>query len=109
MYASKGNKAIEDLASLQLSYWKNNAQSPNYFFIQILIELYFRRYPQYRPKVVNDTIPHLLRQYINENPAPNYSFSDILQKTTVHSLNYKNDVACKNLLALFPEYRKCLN
>ncbi len=105
MYASKGNKAIEDLASLQLSYWKSNMQSPNYFFIQILIELYYRKYPQYRPKIVNDTIPHLLRQYINECPVPGYSIDDILRKTTLHSLNYKNSKAFENLLALFPEYK----
>ena len=105
MYASKGSKVVEDLASLQLSYWKSNTQSPNYFFIQILIELYFRKHPQYRPKIVNDTIPHLLRQYINECPVPGYSIDDILRKTTLHSLNYKNSKAFENLLALFPEYK----
>ena len=105
MYASKGSKVVEDLASLQLSYWKSNTQSPNYFFIQILIELYFRKHPQYRPKIVNDTIPHLLRQYINECPVPGYSINDILRKTTLHSLNYKNSKAFENLVALFPEYK----
>lgn len=73
------------------------------------MEEYFKRHPESMPEIVNDTIPHLLRQYINGNPVPGYSFSDILQKTTVHSLNYKNDVACENLLTLFPEYRRYLN
>lgn len=109
MYANKNNETISDFASMLLMFWKCNNCAPDYFFFQILMEEYFQRHPELMPEIVNDTIPHLLRQYINENPAPNYSFSDILQKTTVHSLNYKNDVACKNLLALFPEYKKCLN
>lgn len=109
MYAKKGNKTIADFASILLNFWKKYDTAPDYFFFQILIEAYLKKYPESVLTSISDTIPHLLRQYINENPAPNYSFSDILQKTTVHSLNYKNDVACKNLLALFPEYRKCLN
>lgn len=109
MYVKKGNKTIADFASILLNFWKKYDTAPDYFFFQILIEAYLKKYPESVLTSISDTIPHLLRQYINENPAPNYSFSDILQKTTVHSLNYKNDVACKNLLALFPEYRKCLN
>lgn len=109
MYAKKGNRTISDLSSILLAFWKKYNYSHNYFFFQILIEAYFKRFPELMPEIVNDTIPHLLRQYINEKPAPGYSISDILQTTTIHSLNYKNNVACENLLALFPEYRKFLN
>lgn len=105
MYAEKGNKTISDLASVLLTFWKNNTSAPDYFFFQIMIETYFRKNPGARPAIVNDTIPHLLRQYINGYPVPGYSLSDILQKTTVHSLNYKNEGACGNLSAIFPEYK----
>lgn len=109
MYAKKGQKIISDFAAMLLTFWKKNDHSPDYFFFQILIEEYFKKNPELLPRIVNDTTPHLLRQYINENPAPNYSIADILQKTTIHSLNYKSNVACKNLLSLFPEYKKYLN
>lgn len=109
MYAKKGNRTISDLSSILLGFWKKYNHSHNYFFFQILIEAYFKRFPELMPEIVNDTIPHLLRQYINEKPVPDYSISDILQTTTIHSLNYKNNVACENLQTLFPEYRKYLN
>jgi len=109
MYAKDKCKVVSDFASILLAFWEHNDRASDYFFFQILIEEYFRKHPESEPKIFNDTVPHLLRQYINENPAPGYSFSDILRKTTVHSLNYKSDVACRNLLDLFPEYRKYLN
>lgn len=109
MYAQKRNTVITDFATMLLTFWKNYDCPPDYFFFQILIEEYFKKYPKSLPIIVNDTIPHLLRQYVNEMPAPDYSVTDILRKTTMHSLNYKNDVSCKNLLSLFPEYKKYLN
>lgn len=109
MYAQKRNTVITDFATMLLTFWKNYDCPPDYFFFQILIEEYFKKYPKSLPIIVNDTIPHLLRQYVNEMPAPDYSVTDILRKTTLHSLNYKNDVSCKNLLSLFPEYKKYLN
>lgn len=111
MYVNKdtfGKKIASDFASMLLTYWKRNNRAIDYFFFQIMIEEYFKRNPEFIPKTVNDTIPHLLRQYINENPAPGYSIEDILNETTLHSLNYKSNVACKNLLELFPQYRYCL-
>lgn len=109
MYAQKRNTVITDFATMLLTFWKNYDCPPDYFFFQILIEEYFKKYPKSLPIIVNDTIPHLLRQCVNEMPAPDYSVTDILRKTTMHSLNYKNDVSCKNLLSLFPEYKKYLN
>lgn len=109
MYSSKDGAVVSDFATMLLTFWKNYDCSPDYFFFQILIEEYFRKYPELQPRLVNDTIPHLLRQYINEKPAPSYSFTEIMQETTIHSLNYKSNVACKNLLMLFPEYKKYLN
>ena len=109
MHARKGTKVISDFAKMLLTFWNKYDCSPDYFFFQILIEEYFKKHPERVPRIVNDTIPHLLRQYINEMPVPDYSVADILKETTIHSLNYKNDVACKNLLFLFPEYKKHLN
>lgn len=111
MYAKKdttGQKVASDFACMLLTYWKNNDQAIDYFFFQIMIEEYFKQNPEMMPETVNDTIPHLLRQYINEKPVPGYSFENIVHQTTLHSLNYKSDVACKNLLALFPKYSECL-
>lgn len=109
MYSKKGDTVISDFATMLLTFWKNYNNSPDYFFFQLLIEEYFKIYPDKLPRIVNDTIPHLLRQYVNEFPVPGYSLTDILSKTTIHSLNYKSNVACKNLLSLFPEYKKYLN
>lgn len=109
MYSLRGGRVVSDFAEMLLMFWKNYDYSPDYFFFQILIEEYFKQHPEWLPIIVNDTIPHLLRQYINETPAPGYSVSDILGETTVHSLNYKSQVACENLLSLFPEYIKYLN
>ena len=109
MYAKKGNTVVSDFATMLLTFWKNYDYPPDYFFFQIIIEEYFKKHPKSLPKIVNDTIPHLLRQYINEFPAPGYSISDIMIKTTRHSLNYKSSVSCRNLLQLFPEYEKHLN
>ena len=110
MYAKKGSVVVSDFASILLAFWKNYDYTPDYFFFQILIEEYFIKHPELLPRVVNDTIPHLLRQYINEMPAPGYySVANILKETTMHSLNYKNDVSLKNLLVSFPEYKKYLN
>lgn len=109
IYAKRGNRVISAFASMLLTFWKNNDRSPDYFFFQILIEEYFRKHPELMPETVNDTIPHLLRQFVNENPAPGggNSVMCILSKTTVHSLNYKNDTALGHLLTLFPEYKEC--
>lgn len=110
MYVDKnkcdlGHKVVSDFASMLIAYWRNNDNDIDYFFFQILIEQYLKSHPELMPDVVNDTIPHLLRQYINEKPVPGYSIEDILNETTCHSLNYKNDKACTNLLKLFPQYR----
>ena len=109
MYSLKDGRVVSDFAEMLLTFWKNYDNSPDYFFFQILIEEYFKQHPELLPRIINDTIPHLLRQYINETPAPGYSVPDILKETTVHSLNYKSSVACENLLSLFPEYIKYLN
>lgn len=109
MYSQREGRVVSDFATMLLTFWKNYDYAPNYFFFQILIEEYFRKHPESLPIIINDTIPHLLRQYINEFPAPGYSVSDILKKTTIHSLNYKSNVAYRNLLNLFPEYKKYLS
>lgn len=109
MYSKKGGVVVSDFAKLLLTFWRNYDAASDYFFFQVLIEEYFKKHPSAQPEIVNDTIPHLLRQYINEIPAPGYSFPDILKETTIHSLNYKSDVACKNLLLLFPEYKQYIN
>ncbi len=105
IYAEKGNKTISDMAVLLLTFWKSRNSVPDYFFFQILIEMYFKKNPEARPTVVNDTVPHLLRQYINGCPVPGLSLADIFNRTTIHSLNYKNEAALSRLSAIFPEYK----
>lgn len=103
--AKPGNREVKDIAKMLVEYWKSDNELPDYFFIQFLWSMYNIRYPERTAPGPSDCPPHLLRQYINGNPYPGMSVEDILHITNVHSLNYKNKQAVKNLLSLFPEYK----
>lgn len=90
LYAAKGNKTICDITKILSEFWRLDDAVPDYFFLQIIIDLYFDLFPERSCRVVNDCIPHLLRQILNGNPSKISNPKDVFKITTIHSLNYKN-------------------
>ena len=106
MYAKKGNKVISDFCSMLIEFWKHNRKTPDYFFFQILFDIYMEKNGSLNCPIVNDCIPHMLRQIINEDTAPPFTIEEAKKTTSLHSLNYKNNNAVNRLKQLFPEYQK---
>lgn len=96
MFANSGNRIVTDLRNMILFYWKNNNYILDYFQFQILMDVYKENNKEWDFQIVSDVIPHLLRQIINSDSAP-WSIEDVLQLTTIHSLNYKNIDAANKL------------
>lgn len=99
MCAGTDNEVIKDLCTMLLSFWKTHNQVPDYFFFQILFDLYIKSCPEKNCNIVNDCIPHMLRQIVNAQ-YPYMSVGEVMEKTSVHSLNYKNPNAAKRLKEL---------
>lgn len=57
--AKKGNKTLSDLCNLMLLWWKNNEDVPDYFFFQILYDVYN---PKDEFPLVSDCLPHYMQQ-----------------------------------------------
>ena len=84
--AQKGNQTISDLSDLMLLWWKEHDDLPDYFFFQILFDVY--GCPNCFP-LVSDTLPHYLQQSIND---PNFHImsSEMIERTIpIHKLTYK--------------------
>lgn len=92
IYSNSRNEVIKDLYTILLSFWKDNNRVPDYFFFHILFDLYIKKVPEKNCEIVNDCIPHMLRQVINAE-YPYKSIKQILELTPIHSLNYKNPYA----------------
>lgn len=102
MYAKAGNQVISDMATMLYAFWKNNNKTPDYFFFQILFDIYIKKNKEKNCPIFNDCVPHMLRQVINAE-YPYLSVHEILKKTSIHSLNYKNPKAADNLRTLLAE------
>lgn len=84
--AKKGNGTIKDLTNLMLLWWQRHDALPDYFFFQILFDVYNCK--ENLP-LVSDTLPHYLQQSIND---PGFNLSDkraILRLFPIHKLTYK--------------------
>lgn len=99
MGATPGGRVISDLATMMCAFWKEHDSAPDYFFFQILFDLYIKRHKELNCPIYSDSVPHMLRQVINGG-YPYMSVSEILNTTTVHSLNYKDPKAADNLRVL---------
>lgn len=84
--AKQGNQTISDLCDLMLFWWQGHDNLPDYFFFQILFDVYGCRedFP-----LVSDTIPHYLQQSINDPTFKLISRNDILKSFPIHKLTYK--------------------
>lgn len=82
----KGVEPVSSLSDLLLLWWKDYDDVPDYFFFQILYDVYAR--PDACP-VVSDTLPHYLQQSQHD---PSFSLmprEEIPQRILVHKMTYK--------------------
>lgn len=100
MGAKAGGRVISDITTMLYAFWKGHDVAPDYFFFQILFDLYIAKHGALNCPIYNDCVPHMLRQEVNGG-YPYMSVPEILRTTTVHSLNYKNPKAADNLRVLF--------
>ncbi len=101
--AKAGGRVISDITAMLFAFWKEHKEAPDYFFFQILFDIYIARHKELNCPIYNDCVPHMLRQVINGG-YPYMSVPEILKMTTVHSLNYKNPKAADNLRVLLAEF-----
>lgn len=86
MYAQKGSKTASDLCNYLLFWWEEHTYLPDYFFLQILFDVY--QGDEYYP-LINDTLPHYLQQSINDPRFSLMQQEDILRRFPIHKLTYK--------------------
>ena len=83
----KGNRTVKDLCDLMLRWWKEHDSLPDYFFFQILYDVYGTKdvFP-----LVSDTLPHYLQQSISDPTFSLMSQDRIKHVFPLHKLTYKN-------------------
>ena len=84
--ARKASQPISDLCSLMLLWWEEHNSMPDYFFFQILCDVY--GFPADMP-LVSDTRPHYLQQFMNDSRFTLLSEAEILRSISIHKLTYK--------------------
>lgn len=84
--AKRGNRTISDLCDIMLFWWQGHDCLPDYFFFQILFDVYDCQddFP-----LISDTIPHYLQQSINDSTFKLMSRNDILKSFPIHKRTYK--------------------
>lgn len=86
LFAKVGNKEISELCDMMLVWWKYHDGIPDYFFFQILFDVY--GYPN-NMLLVSDTLPHYLQQSVNDPRFDLMSRETILERIPLHKLSYK--------------------
>lgn len=86
MMAKKGGRTISELCDLMLLWWKEHSILPDYFFLQILIDVY--HCPDEFP-LVSDTLPHYLQQSLNDPGFHIIQRELIPGLVPIHKMNYK--------------------
>ena len=86
MVAKKGCKTASDLCGAMLKWWEECDYLPDYFFLQILYDVYDG---EEKCPVVSDTLPHYLQQSMNDPGFSIMSREDIVEKIPIHKLTYK--------------------
>lgn len=102
MYSNARGQVVSDILAMLFAFWKTNDRVPDYFFFQILFDIYIKKHEDRNCPIFNDCVPHMLRQVINDK-YPYLSVQEILKETSIHSLNYKNPKAADNLRALLAD------
>lgn len=84
--ARKGNEAISDICDLLLLWWRDHNSLPNYFFFQILFDVY--GYKAEFP-LISDTLPHYLQQAMVDSSFHIMPREEIERAITIHKLSFK--------------------
>ena len=84
--ARKGGRTISELCDLMLLWWRDHDALPDYFFFQILFDVYDC---QDKFQLVSDTLPHYLQQSINDPRFSLMQREDIFKRFPIHKLTYK--------------------
>lgn len=83
---------IEDLYKLMLHYWQTEDQIVDYFFFQVLYDVLYREEGRYLgqcvPDLQDDTLPHLLHNYINGAGASWIDLDKVFDQCGIHKLTY---------------------
>lgn len=88
MVAKINSDTAIDLCGLMLKWWKENDTLPDYFFLQILFDVY--GVPAEMPRV-SDTLPHYLQQSMNDPSFSLMSRDRIKATIPMHKLTYKKE------------------
>lgn len=88
MVAKINSDTAIDLCGLMLKWWKENDTMPDYFFLQILFDVY--GVPAGMPRV-SDTLPHYLQQSMNDPSFSLMSRDRIKATIPMHKLTYKKE------------------
>lgn len=92
MAAKKGNLVIALLEHALLLWWQENDYLPDYFLLQILYDVLINgQMQQHKCPIVSDCIPHYMQQSINDPSFNLIPKEEILKKTRIHKLTYKNE------------------
>lgn len=88
MVAKRGNRIVSEICDLMLTWWRHNDNFPDYFFLQIMFDVYWAR-SKSAFMLVSDTHPHYLQQFIKD---PDFYISSrvaIEELCSIHKLSYK--------------------
>lgn len=105
MYAEAKNKIVIDFCDILTQFWKEADKLPDYFLFQIMVDVYKENNDEWDVPIISDTIPHLLRQKINDN-YPFLTVKEILNRTSIHSLSRKNSHAINRLKEILRLYEQ---
>ena len=86
MAAKKGSVTASELCEAMLLWWKEHEDLPDYFFLQILFDVYPPKEPF---PLVSDTLPHYLQQTKSDPSFTLMDREEILRTIPIHKLTYK--------------------
>lgn len=84
--AKINNNTVSELCDLMLIWWKNHSDLPDYFFLQILFDVYDCKD---KFQLISDTLPHYLQQSNNDPKFSIMQKDDIVNFFPVHKMTYK--------------------
>ena len=90
MFAHSNSVVISDMCGLFLMYWKGHTEMPDYFFLQILFDVFINGVMCGRDcPIESDCKPHYLQQLRNDPSFPLATEDEILRMISIHKLTYK--------------------
>ena len=87
MSARAGGEIILDLCDLMLLWWQMHDAMPDYFFFQIMFDVYAGKTEAF--PLESDTLPHYLQQSVKDPKFNIMSREEILTTIPIHKMTYK--------------------